>query len=99
MKSVSRYGKFIESESCFLLEAEPPRKWRNIHYNKIGDREMYCEVSNIGDGPTRIRDADGTTCNLISWDSKFLYVREDSTNKVYCPGGNPSIEIPLKKNL
>jgi cellobiose phosphorylase len=90
MSTVGRYGKFIEEEGCFQLTAEPPRKWRNIHYNQVADVEMYAEVSNLGDGPTRIREADGTTVQLVGYDSKFLYIHDDETGVVFCPGGGPT---------
>ncbi len=92
MSSIEQYGKFDKEEGCFELTSEPPRKWRNIHYNKVqinGD-EIYAEVSNIGDGPTRMRDKDGVTCMLVSYDSKYLYVRDDESGTVFCPWGAPA---------
>ncbi len=90
MSSVENYGRFIDNENCFELLDEPPRKWRNVHYNKIGSVEIYCEASNIGDGPTWIRDENGVTCNLVSWDSKYAYIRDDDSGTVFCPWGAPA---------
>jgi cellobiose phosphorylase len=90
MPSVHKYGRFIDSESCFELTKEPPRKWRNVHYNRIGPVELYGESSNIGDGPVVIRDNAGITCNLTSWDSNYAYIRDDETNAVFCPWGQPA---------
>ena len=90
MSTVERYGKFIDEEGCFLLTAEPPRKWVNLHYNKIGDDEMYSEITNIGDGPTWVRDKEGNTCTLVSYDNKYLYIRDEENGIVFCPGGAPA---------
>ncbi len=88
--SIDQYGQFIENEGCFELLNEPPRKWRNFHYNGVGEHEMVVEVSNIGDGQSFVRDADGNTCRLVDWDSKYLYIRDDETNHVFCPWGQPA---------
>ncbi len=89
MGSIEQYGKFIEGGDCFELTAEPPRKWENLHYNQYGGADIYCMASNIGDGVTTIRDFDGTTYELIDYDSKYLYVRNENTGTVFCPGGAP----------
>ena len=80
MESISKYGKFIEEEGCFELLNDPPRKWQNMHYNGIGEHEMFIEVSNIGDGQAILRDKEGNQCRLGKWDSKYLYIRDDETN-------------------
>jgi len=90
MGSIEQYGRFIEEEGCFELLHEPPRKWRNFHYNGIGEHEMVVEVSNIGDGQSFVRDGAGNTCRLVTWDSKYLYIRDDETNHVFCPWGQPA---------
>jgi cellobiose phosphorylase len=87
--SIEKYGKFIDGDSCFELTAEPPRKWNNLHYNRYGETEIHCLASNIGDGTTTIRDPDGTTYELITYDNKYLYVRNETTGTVFCPGGAP----------
>lgn len=89
MSTVARYGRFIASENCFELTEEPPRKWRNTHYTEWGGVEMYSEVSNIGDGFTRIRDVAGNICQLVAWDAKYLYIRDDETNLTFNPWGAP----------
>ncbi len=70
MGSIEKYGKFIDGGDCFELTAEPPRKWENLHYNQYGGADIHCMASNIGDGVTTIRDLDGTTYELIRYDSK-----------------------------
>ncbi len=90
MESISKYGKFLEDEGCFELLNDPPRKWRNFHYNGKGENEMVVEVSNIGDGQSYARDKDGNTCTLGVWDNKYLYIRDDETNNVFCPWGEPA---------
>jgi len=89
MSTVEQYGRFLQDEGCFELLHEPPRKWRNTHYNKVADVELYNEVSNLGDGPVRIREADGFTLNLVGWDCKFVYIRDDETNITFNPWGAP----------
>ncbi len=86
------YGHFNESRGCFVLTAEPPRKWWNLHCSAINNDgpEMYAEVAHINDGPTWIRDADGTTVTLVSYDQKYHYIRDDQTNQVFCPAGQPA---------
>ena len=90
MSSHSFYGHF--DESSFLLTSEPPRKWWNLHCTAInhGGPEMYAEVAHINDGPTRIRDADGTTVQLVGYDQKYHYLRDDVSGTVFCPAGNPA---------
>jgi len=90
MESISKYGKFNEKEKCFELLNDPPRKWLNFHYNGIGDNEMVVEISNIGDGQAFVRDKVGNRCNITHWDSKYFYVRDDETNNVFCPWGEPA---------
>lgn len=89
MPRIDDYGRFDEAERCFILEKEPPRKWLNLHYNKVGGTEIFCEASYIGDGVTCIRDWDGTMYDLISWDSKYLYIRDDDSGVVFSPSGHP----------
>lgn len=90
MSSIEQYGRFIDEEACFELINEPPRKWSNLHYNKIGDDEIYSEISNIGDGPTWCRDKEGVKCELVSYDSKYMYIRDDESGTVFCPWGAPA---------
>ncbi|NBB72595.1 MAG: hypothetical protein GVY35_02835 [Bacteroidetes bacterium] len=86
------YGRFDEARGCYVLEKEPPRKWWNLHCTAIDHDgpEMYAEVAHINDGPTWIRDADGTTVTLVSYDQKYHYLRDDRTNEVFCPAGQPT---------
>lgn len=90
MKRIKDYGRFVPEERCFLLENEPPRKWVNLHTNKIGDDEIYSEFSNIGDGQTWVRDKDGNTVTLIGYDAKYVYIRDEESGEVFSPGGSPS---------
>lgn len=90
MSTIKKYGRFIEEEACFLLEQEPPRKWVNLHYNRIGEDEIYSEVTNIGDGVTWVRDKDGNTCTLVGYDAKYLYIRDEETGSVFSPWGAPA---------
>ncbi len=91
-QDLARYGHFDEKSGCFRLLAEPPRKWWNLHCTAIHNDgpEMYAEVAHINDGPTRIRDADGTTVHLTWYDQKYHYLRDDDDNTVFCPAGNPA---------
>ena len=86
------YGNFDESAGCFILTAEPPRKWWNLHCTAINHDgpEMQAEVAHINDGPTWIRDADGTTVQLVGYDQKYHYLRDDDSGIVFCPAGNPA---------
>lgn len=90
MSSVEQFGQFNDKEGCFELCNEPPRKWINLHYNKVGDDEVYAEISNIGDGPISVRDKDGVKVNLVSYDSKYLYIRDDESGTTFCPWGAPA---------
>ena len=86
------YGHFDEAAGCFVLTAEPPRKWWNLHCTAINltGPEMYAEVAHINDGPTWVREADGTTVDLVGYDQKYHYLRDDETNTVFCPAGSPA---------
>jgi len=105
----SLFGRFDAPAGCFRLDEEPPRKWWNLHCTAIDHNgpEMYAEVAHINDGPTWIRDANGTTVRLCSYDQKYHYVRDDETNTVFCPGGMPAptdvedrtIEFHLEKTV
>ena len=88
--TINNYGRFIDDERCFELTEEPPRKWVNLHYNCVGEHEIYSEISNIGDGVTWCRDAAGRTCTLVSYDAKYLYIRDDASGTVFCPWGAPA---------
>ncbi len=90
--SFSQYGHFDEEAACFRLEAEPPTKWWNLHCTAIHPRgtEMYAEVAHCNDGPTWVRDADGVTVTLVSYDQKYHYIRDDENNTVFCPSGMPA---------
>ncbi len=89
MSTIEEYGRFIEEEHCFELTSEPPRKWRNIHYNQCGPVEYYVEATHIGDGHTRVRFDDGMTMTLIGYDSKYIYIRDEETGEVFTPAGVP----------
>lgn len=89
MSDLSAYGHFDHAARTFVLTGDPPRKWRNIHVNLPGDHEIYAETSNLGDGPVAVRDHDGNTCDLVGYDAKYLYVRDDETNAVFTPWGDP----------
>lgn len=89
-KTVKDYGRFNEKEGCFHLKAPPPRKWINLHYNQPGEHEVYAEITNIGDGPVTVRDGAGCTCQLVGYDSKYLYIRDEESGTVFCPGGEPA---------
>ena len=90
MTGIEQYGRFIEDEHCFELTAEPPRKWINLHYNRIGEHEVYAEITNIGDGLIWTRDGAGRKCTLVNYDSKYIYIRDDEDNTVFCPWGQPA---------
>ncbi len=91
MGTVERYGRWIEEEGCFeLLTNEPPRKWTNVHYNRVGPVELYSEVTTLGDGSTCIRDEDGVTVVLTGWDCSYVYVRDEESGAVFCPAGAPA---------
>ena len=82
-------GHFDHESRSYILTSEPPRKWRNIHYNLPADDEIYAETSNLGDGPVVVRDQAGNTCTLTSWDAKYLYLRDDDTHTTFTPWGDP----------
>ncbi len=91
MSTVEKYGRFIEEEGCFeLTDPDPPRKWTNVHYNKIGDDEIYVEFTNIGDGTTYVRDREGRRCALVGWDCSYVYIRDEDSGTVFCPAGAPA---------
>jgi cellobiose phosphorylase len=87
--SLAAYGHFDHAARAFVLTGEPPRKWRNIHYNLPAEHELYAETSNLGDGPLTVRDHAGNTCNLVGWDAKYLFIRDDETNLTFTPWGDP----------
>jgi len=88
--AIDTYGRFIPEEGCFELTQEPPRKWVNLHYNQIGEHEIYAEITNIGDGHTWVRDGKGRTCVLAGYDAKYVYIRDDESGVVFCPWGAPA---------
>lgn len=94
MKNVNDYGRFIKEERCFELTSEPPRKWVNVHYNEIAEKddgvELYAEITNIGDGQMFARMADGSQVQLVAYDRKYIYIRDEETGEVFCPAGEPS---------
>ncbi len=82
-------GYFDQVTSTYVLVADPPRKWRNVHYNHPGDAEIYSECSNLGDGPITVRDDAGNTCDLIGYDAKYLFIRDEDTGRCFTPWGDP----------
>lgn len=88
----SACGHFDEDRGCFVLTAEPPRKWWNLHCTDISldGTEMYAEVAHINDGRAIVRDAAGVTVTLVSYDQKYHYIRDDETSEVFCPAGMPA---------
>jgi|GEM_PF-1453161 len=97
-KHTDDYGHFDAKEGSFAVTAEPPRKWRNIHYNQWGDHEYYAEATHIGDGSARYTDAVGNTVRVVGYDCKFLYIRDDQSGKVFNPAGMPAA-TPVKNRL
>ena len=90
MSRINDYGRFLPEEKCFQLLNEPPRKWVNLHTNKIGDDEIYSEFTNIGDGTMFARDKMGNTVTLVGYDAKYLYIRDEDTGEVFSPAGAPA---------
>ena len=91
MGTIGDYGRWVEVEGCYELTTnDPPRKWTNVHFNRIGEHEIYSETTTLGDGTTYIRDNDGRTCTLIGWDCSYAYIRDEDTGKVFCPAGAPA---------
>ncbi len=88
-ESMETYGEFDAAARTYMLRRDPPRKWRNIHFSPPGDLEIYAETSNLGDGPVNVRDAAGNTCQVVGYDAKYLYIRDDETNTVFTPWGDP----------
>ena len=84
------YGEFDMEAGGYRLTAEPPRKWRNIHYNQCGPVEYYVEATHIGDGHTQVRFDDGFTIELVGYDSKYLYIRDEESGAVFSPAGMPA---------
>lgn len=95
MKIPNDYGYFDTRQGCYVLNRPPPRKWLNVHYNACGENEVYAEVSNIGDGPVTVRDNDGCSCQVVGYDCKYIYLRDDETGVVFNPGGDP-VPTPVK---
>lgn len=83
------FGHFDARTRTYVLTQEPPRKWRNIHFSPPGDLEIYAESSNLGDGPVVVRDSAGNTCQVVGYDAKYLYIRDDETHAVFTPWGDP----------
>ena len=98
MSTIEQYGRFNEGEGYFEITAEPPRKWRNILYNQVGPEEYYAEATHIGDGMSRYRDARGNTVNVLGYDCKYLYIRDDETNEVFNPAGMP-VPTPVRDRV
>jgi len=90
--SYQDFGYFDEQRGCFVLTAEPPRKWWNLHCTAIHNDgiEMYSEVAHINDGPTWVRDKDGVTTLLVGYDQKYHYIRDEDSGVVFCPAGAPA---------
>lgn len=99
--SYTEHGHFDETRQCFVLTAEPPRKWWNLHCSAIQNQgsEMYAEVAHINDGPTWVRDADGVTVRLCGYDNKYHYIRNESTGKVFCPSGMPAPQVVQNRRV
>ncbi len=97
-ETVSRYGRFTEDGACFEMTEEPPRKWRNSHYNEVGDVEVHSDVTHIGDGSTFFRTAGGKKVSMCTWENKYLYIRDDETNLVFNPGGAP-VPTPVQDKV
>ncbi len=82
-------GYFDTAARTYVLVDDPPRKWRNVHYNKPGATEIYAECSNLGDGPVTIRDEAGNTCDLVGYDAKYLFIRDEDSGRCFTPWGDP----------
>ncbi|GAB4164690.1 MAG: glycosyl transferase [Terrimicrobiaceae bacterium] len=98
MPTSTLFGHFDDAARTFVLTSDPPRKWRNIHTSDPGPMEIYAETSNLGDGPVTIRDEPGNTCNLVGYDAKYLYIRDEATNTVFTPWGDP-VPTPVTNRL
>ena len=89
---VTDFGYFDKQQGCYVLTKEPPRKWRNVLYNQYGDHEYYSEATHAGDGSSRYRDIHGNTVRLVSYDSSYVYIRDEATGIVWNPSGMPAAE-------
>jgi cellobiose phosphorylase len=92
MASISDYGRFLEKEQVFELRSDPPRRWANRHQGIAEGTSYSAEVTNTGSGASRVVDKDGSLIELIGPSGKYLYVRDETTKKVFCPWGAPTAE-------
>lgn len=88
------YGHFTAADT-FVLDRTPPRKWVNVHCTDPDPEgeELYAEITNIGDGPVTSRDREGNTCQIVGYDAKQLYVRDDDSLLAFCPGSEPLAQV------
>jgi len=88
--SYKNFGDFV-GEEYFELRNSPPRKWRLALCNAIGPMEMWNDIAHTGDGESSVRDAAGNQVKLTTWDSKYLYIRDDETQTLFSPFGEPCL--------
>jgi cellobiose phosphorylase len=88
----SHFGTFIEGGACFEATATPHRPWMNVHFSEFtseeGPVEFLSHVSQYGDGPIVLRTPGGGVVNLVGFEGRALYLRDDDTNECFTPCGS-----------
>lgn len=72
--------------SCVIYDAKPPRYWFNYLWNENG----YCaQVSQNGHGRSYYLNEKADMCMINNNDARYVYIRDDETNKSWNIGAAP----------
>ena len=73
-------------DSCVIYDAKPPRYWFNYLWNENG----YCaQVSQNGHGRSYYLNEKADMCMINNNDARYVYIRDDETNKSWNIGAAP----------
>lgn len=84
---MSNYGHFIGDGSAYMVQ-DPYTKipFTNVLYNQDG---YLTEMTQWGTGTSSVQFADKEVCTILAEGGKALYLRNECTGKVWCPGVEP----------
>ena len=84
---MSSKGYFIKNGSAYVVQ-EPYTKipFTNVLYNVDG---YLTEMTQWGTGASSVQFADKEICTILPEGGKALYLRNEKTGKVWCPGVEP----------
>lgn len=87
MDLTCEYGKFVDNGNGYLINTPlTPRAYTNV---MVSDDGYLTEITQWGTGSSSFQFEDGEINNIIDGDNKTVYLKDEDSCEVWCPGVYP----------